>query len=125
MAPSFRARSHRVLAGVSVCFWLGAACVQWQPIAPPTARLPRWVRVTTRDSTQFLLEDATFEGDTLVGRVMDAGRSATPVTVRVPAAAIAHAEARVPSVGGSAGVAAAVLAGVVAITWAAAHAGSP
>jgi hypothetical protein len=114
-------------AGVGVCAWSLTACVQWRPVAAPPAPapaasraavLPRWVRVTTRDSARYLLEDAEFQSDTLVGQ----GNSdrATPL-VRVPAADIAHLEARLPSLSGSVGVAAAILAGLGGFLWLIGH----
>ena len=121
---------RRFLAGsvaCAVCALCFVACVQWQPVVPPpepgaAARLPRWVRVTTRDSARYLLESAAFRGDTLVGRAADAGETAAAALVRVPAANIAHLEVRVPSLTGSAGMAAAILAGVAAFAWAVGHA---
>lgn len=122
-------RPSRLLAAVTIFACSVTSCVQWRPVAPPPAtaptasaaqRLPRWVRVTTRDSTRYLLEDATFRGDTLVGQARD-DRAPSPLR-RVPAADIAHLEARVPSVTGSVGVAAGVVAGVAAFAWAVGHA---
>jgi hypothetical protein len=115
-------------AGVAICVWCLAACVQWRPVAPPPAPaltasrapgLPRWVRVTTRDSARYLLEDAEFRGDTLVGQ--GSVDRAAPL-VRVPTTDIAHLEARLPSLSGSVGVAAGVLAGLGAFLWFVGHA---
>ena len=92
----------------AACLLLLAGCVRWQgvPSGTPT-EFPRLVRVTTRDSAQYLLEDAkVVAADTVVGR-MEGDR-----LVRIPPADIAHLEARVPSVSGSLGVALIVLVGI-------------
>lgn len=128
---------HRGLLCVAVvtCSWLAAGCVRWQPVAAPEPSsatadapvLPRWVRVTTRDSTRYLLEDAAFRGDTLVGRARDASSDsgvAEVSLVRVPATNIAHLEARAPSLKGSVGVALAIVAGLWAFAWSIGHAAS-
>lgn len=114
----------RSLMAIGICAWCLTGCFQWKPIAPPTAPapavsrapdLPRWVRVTTRGSAQYLLEDAEFRGDTLVGQ--GSGDKAAPL-VRLPVADIAHMEARRPSPTGAAWVA----GGVVAFLWFVGHA---
>ena len=91
-------------------------CVRWEsvPVGDAGARpLPRWVEVTTRDSTHYTLEEArVVPGDTLVGRA-ESGQSELPV--RLPLAPIAHLEARVPSGAGSIGVGALVLGGLAAL----------
>ena len=108
----FRRRRRRLSSRVLVCtvLLLGTACVRWQriPSAGISARpLPRWVRITTRDSVHYTLADArVVPGDTLVGRPEAAASS-----VRLPLAEIAHLEARVPSGPGSIGVGIVVIAG--------------
>lgn len=75
--------------------------------------LPRWVRVTTRDSVRQLLHDArVIAGDTLRAHLAENAKGAE--VVRIPAAEIAHLEARVPSGFGSVGVALMVLLGLAA-----------
>lgn len=97
------------------------ACVRWEAVSPADAppRLPRLVRVTSRDSTHRMLEDAAFRSDTLVGRASDQPDSPD---VRIPLADIAHLEARVPSVSGSLGVAVAVLAALASFVYFVGHA---
>jgi hypothetical protein len=109
-------------ATAAVCVVLLAGCVRWQPLpAAPTRALPRWVRVTTRDSVHRTLEDArVVSGDTLVGRsAEDDGRERT---VRIPASEIVQLEARVPSGAGSVGVAVIVLLGLTALVALVGHA---
>jgi hypothetical protein len=110
-----RFATFRLRALALVAFTMPCACVEWRSVGtPPVASvsLPRFVRVTTRDSGQRLLEDAHFRGDTLVGRAADGEE------VRIPSDGITRLEARVPSLSRSAGVAALILAGVVAVALA-------
>lgn len=75
-----------------------AGCVQWEQLpVTPSPSLPRWVEVTTRDSSRYLLRDAGFAaGDTLVGWSHDDARG--DVALRIPRADIVALEGRVPSV---------------------------
>ena len=99
-----------------------SACVHWESVSPAEAppRLPRWVRVTTRDSVHRTLEDAAFHHDTLVGRMGgdDVAR------VRIPSGEIAHLEARVPSLSGSVGVGALIIGAFVTFVYLVGHAAS-
>lgn len=101
------------------------ACVRWQSVPPAevSARppLPRWLRVTKRDSTRLLLEQAQLRGDTLIGRASD---DAGDPLARIPMADVAHLEAREPSVSGSVGVAALVMGAVAAFAFIVGHAAS-
>jgi hypothetical protein len=119
LAPRPRlARPGLAAAGVILL----AGCVRWQgiPVAPAPS-LPRWVRVTTSDSVQRLLEDASVvPGDTLVGR--STGNAGGEQLIRIPATEIAHLEARVPNGAGSIGVAAIVLLGLAAFIGLVGHA---
>ena len=109
-----RVACRAVRLGVPSVVFLVAACVRWQsiPVAELAARpLPRWVQVTTRDSTRYTLEDARLvPGDTLVGR--PAGDEAAK-RVRLPIAEIANVDARVPSGPGSIGVGALIIGAVL------------
>jgi len=103
-----------VMATILACVLTAtSACVRWQTVRPADMSaqplLPRWVRVTTRDSTHRLVERAVIRGDTLIGRASD--DAGAPLT-RIPTADIAHLEAREPSLGGSLGVMALVFLGV-------------
>ena len=100
-----------------------SACVHWESVSPADAppKLPRWVRVTTRDSVSQLLQNAAFQHDTLVGHA--SSDAAAPVT-RIPGSEIAHLEARVPSLSGSLGIAAVILGTVVAVFAVIGHATS-
>lgn len=103
-----------ILAMVLACTVAATSgCMRWQSVPPSdvTAQppLPRWVRVTTHDSTHLLLERAQLRGDTLIGR---AGDDAAAPLARIPMADVAHIEAREPSLGGSLGVMAVVFLGV-------------
>jgi hypothetical protein len=107
----------------AVCVVLLAGCVRWQPVpAAPTRALPRWVRVTTRDSVRRLLEDAgVVSGDTLVGRSAEDDGGGERM-VRIPASEIVQLEARVPNGAGSVGVAVIVLLGLTALVALVGHA---
>jgi hypothetical protein len=98
-----------------------SACVHWESVSPADVppKLPRWVRVTTRDSVSQLLQNAAFHHDTLVGQASSDAKA--PVT-RIPNDEIAHIEARVPSLSGSIGVAAIVLGAVVTFIYLVGHA---
>ena len=123
----FARRAGRpILAAMLACSVVATgACVRWQSVPPADVtaqpQLPRWVRVTTRDSTHLLLERAGLRGDTLVGRAND--DTGAPLA-RVPMADVAHIEAREPSLSGSVGVAAMVLLGVAAFVAFVGHAAS-
>lgn len=107
-------RSPRHLSLALAWVVLCTGCVQWRsvPVAASPS-LPRWVRVTTRDSVQRVLRDArVIAGDTLVGELAGGQRGAE--VVRIPAVEIAHLEARLPSGVGSIGVAVLVLFGLAA-----------
>jgi hypothetical protein len=101
-----------------------AGCAQWQsvPVSEVRARpLPRWVQVTTRDSVHYTLQRArVVPGDTLVGNSADAGQGESDV--RLPLAAIARLDARVPSGAGSIGVGVLVVAGVAGLVALIGHA---
>lgn len=104
---------RRLPAVLAAPLLLLAGCVVWSPL-PPVQRidrpLPRWVQVTTIDSTRFMLEHArVVAGDTVVGRSSTAEDSAP--LIRIPSSRIAHLEARVPSGPGSIGVGALVIGG--------------
>ena len=105
-----------VRMGVPSVLLLLDACVRWQsiPVAELSARpLPRWVQVTTRDSTRYTLEGARLlPGDTLVGS--PAGDDPQR-RVRLPLAEIANVDARVPSGSGSIGVGALIIGGVLGL----------
>ena len=104
----------RRIACLSAVGLLTGGCVRWQAVSPTadaSMPLPRWVRVTTRDSSHYLLERAAFRHDTLVGRASD--EPGIPAA-RIPAGDIAHLEAREPSLAGSLGVTTLVLGSVIA-----------
>lgn len=109
---------------VSTVLLLSTACVRWQPVssvAIAARPLPRWVKVTMRDSAQYRLEHAqVVPGDTLVG-----DSAATASAVRLPVAEIAHLEARVPSGPGSIGMGAVVIGSVAAMLVLLGHVSSP
>lgn len=98
-----------------------SACVHWESVSPADAppKLPRWVRVTTRDSVSQLLENPAFHHDTLVGH---ASSDATAPVTRIPAGEIVHLEARVPSLSGSIGVGALVLGSLTTFVYLVGHA---
>jgi hypothetical protein len=112
---------HRRSTPILLAAVLLSACVHWESVSPVDAppRLPRWVRVTTRDSLQQLLQDAAFHHDTLVGR---ASSDAGATLARIPGDEIAHVEARVPSLSRSIGVAAVVLGAFVTFVYLVGHA---
>lgn len=113
-----------VAASILICAVAATSgCVRWQSVPPADLSaqpsLPRWVRVTTRDSTHLLMEHAEFRGDTLVGRASD--DAAAPLA-RIPMVDVAHLEARAPSPIGSVGVAAILLGAVAAFAFLVGHA---
>ena len=114
----------RRTASVPSVLLLIAGCAQWQsvPVTEVRARpLPRWVQVTTRDSVHYTLQRArVVPGDTLVGNSADAGKGESDV--RLPLAAIARLDARVPSGAGSIGAGVLVVAGVAGLVALIGHA---
>jgi len=122
--PAARSARSRRSASVPSVLLLITGCVRWQsvPVTEVRARpLPRWVQVTTRDSVHYTLQGArVVPGDTLVGNSADAGRDESDV--RLPLAAIARLDARVPSGAGSIGAGVLIVAGVAGLVAVIGHA---
>jgi hypothetical protein len=95
-------------------------CVEWRPEAVPTPnsraadRLPSQARIVTGDGRELLLRDPYVQHDSLMGEV-PSGRGGVPELVGVPLNEIRSLEARRPSAGRSAVLAAGIVAGMIAV----------
>jgi len=121
---------HRATRRLVVVAWAALpgllGCMQWKSIPPSqvsAGRMPRWVQVTTIDSTRFMLESArVLPGDTLTGRSTAAADSEPPI--RIPASRIAHLEGRVATPGGLIRGTGLVLGGTALFLFLVGHAGA-
>ena len=95
-------------------------CVEWRPEAVPAPssraadRLPSEARIVTGDGRELLLRDPRVQNDSLIGMVPGA-RGGAPEVVGVPLKEIRSLEARRPSVGRSAALAAGIVGGVIVV----------
>ena len=96
------------------------ACVEWRPEAVPAPssraadRLPSEARVVTGDGRDLLLRDPCVQNDSLIG-IVPGARGGAPEVVGVPLKEIRSLEARRPSVGRSAALAAGIVGGVIVV----------
>jgi hypothetical protein len=96
------------------------ACVEWRPEAVPASssraadRLPSETRIVTGDGRELLLRDPYVQDDSLFGVVLGV-RGGDREVVGVALTEIRFLEARRPSVGRSAALAAGILGGVIVV----------
>ena len=107
--------------GALVVALLGlGACVEWRPEAVPAPgsraadRLPSEARVVTGDGRELLLRDPYVQNDSLIGVALRA-RGRDREVVGVALKEIRFLEARRPSVGRSAALAAGIVGGVIVV----------
>lgn len=90
LMPRIPARRGTYVVLAAALLILLSACVRWQSVpVSPAPHLPRWVRVTTRDSVQHLIRDARIVDDNiLIGQ--SAGEDGEERPIRLPVTSIAH-----------------------------------